>query len=668
MNARLLGFLGQIHPSLGNLSGIQLIIFLIVAGLTLLFFAGYLIQGTRVGFQLGFAIRRIKALKRASKTVKPEAVAAVLKSNPLRHLWDEYNDTLHEVKKAGSGIVQLSEIRATVPAEMFFTRDVLVDGRLFDDFTRHLPGVLTGLGIIGTFAGLLEGLSRFDATSSATAVAGLKPLLNGVAHAFTASAIAIGCAMAVVFFSRLFLAIFYRQVESLNHAIDSLYATGAGEEYLSRLVHSSEKSEAHAAQLKQALVEDLTRLMTNLVEKQIDAQARSSIALGQQISQAINTSLAEPIARITQALETTNNGNSEAVSGMLEGLLTGFMAKLEDTFGTQMRGINDQMSRSMGALTTVQQALQNLVTDINRSNEQATNRMSGTLEEAMKQAAANQQVITDQMREFIQDFRRLVSEEQDKSKRTMDDAMASVLQQLTAAIEHMENTRKTAASQEESRNSALAGRTQEVVTGLSGHVETLLELLSEQVALTQRNITAIGTTATKAIEGMNNGALTMETAARRFETAGNSVAGVFDKSAGFADQLTSSATSLQAAALAVRQGFDQYDTTRKTVETHVTALTGLIENARKEAGLSKAMLTDLERVVEQLRLAENQSQQYLEGINSALTTAFESFGNQLTGQIKRTIGETDRHLSGGVQQLNGVIQEIQMALGRLKRA
>jgi hypothetical protein len=41
----------------------------------------------------------------------------------------------------------------------------------------------------------------------------------------------------------------------------------------------------------------------------------------------------------------------------------------------------------------------------------------------------------------------------------------------------------------------------------------------------------------------------METAARRFETAGNSVAGVFDKSAGVADQLTSSATSLQAAAL-----------------------------------------------------------------------------------------------------------------------
>jgi hypothetical protein len=38
---------------------------------------------------------------------------------------------------------------------------------------------------------------------------------------------------------------------------------------------------------------------------------------------------------------------------------------------------------------------------------------------------------------------------------------------------------------------------------------------------------------------------------------------------------------------AVRQGFEQYDSTRKTVDTNVAALTALIENAKKEAGLSK---------------------------------------------------------------------------------
>jgi hypothetical protein len=399
MMARLSVFLGKIHPSLGELWGLQLWIFILVATLTSLFLVGYLIQGTRVGIQLGLAISRTKALKRTKNPVDPRDVAAVLRSKPLNHLWDEYSDTLHELRRAGSGSAQLSEVRATVPAEMFFTRDVLVDSRLLDDFTRHLPGVLTGLGIIGTFAGLLEGLSRFDATSSTTAVAGLKSLLTGVAHAFTVSAIAIGCAMVVLFISRLALAIFYQQVESLSHTIDALYTTGAGEEYLSRLVHSSEMSGAHAAQLKKALVDDLTKLLNNLIDRQIAAQAENSRSLGRHISEALNSSLAEPIKRINEAIEMTRRGNIRPSNGRLEGLLTGFVAKFEDTVGGQMRGNNEHLARSVGAL---------------------------------------EQPMSDKMRKFVNDLRKLVTDEQRKSERTTDDAIAAVLQQLETELAQLE--------------------------------------------------------------------------------------------------------------------------------------------------------------------------------------------------------------------------------------
>src|SRR5690606_6106157 len=122
------------------------------------------------------------------------------------------------------------------------------------------------------------------------------------------------------------------------------------------------------------------------------------------------------------------------------------------------------------------------------------------------------------------------------------------------------------------------------------------------------------------------------------------------------------------AASAVQRGFEQYETTRKTVDANIGALTSLIENAKREAGLSKQMISDLERVVSQLKTAEDHSLQYLEGVNKALTTSFESYGNQLRNQIKRTIRETDRHLGTGVQQLNGVVQEIGAALARPKRA
>jgi Flp pilus assembly pilin Flp len=240
------------------------------------------------------------------------------------------------MRTAGSGTNTLTEVRATVPAESMFTREVLVDGRLFDDFTRHLPGVLTGLGIIGTFAGLLDGLQQFKPTPIEAAVNGLGPLLLGVQHAFVASGTAIACAMLVVFISRFVLAYFYRLVEHLNHTIDSLYSTGAGEEYLARLVKSTEQNAASTAQLKDALVEDLHKMMTNLVDRQIAAQEASTIALGQHIGESISTAIAEPMKRVGEAMEVTTRGNGEQVNTMLETLLTGFMAKLEDTFGGQM--------------------------------------------------------------------------------------------------------------------------------------------------------------------------------------------------------------------------------------------------------------------------------------------------------------------------------------------
>ncbi|MCG2593013.1 anti-phage defense ZorAB system protein ZorA [Ramlibacter sp. XY19] len=745
-------------------------VFLVVALLTGLFIAGYLLQGLRVGWQLTSALRGIRSLKRRGDQVAPEDVGTVLRSEPLKHLWEEYDDTLHEVKRAGRGDNILVEVRATVPAEMFFTREVLVDSRLFDDFTRHLPGVLTGLGIIGTFAGLLEGLAKFDATSTASAVAGLKPLLDGVAHAFSASAIAIACAMFITFASRLVLALFYRRVEELNHVIDSLYETGAGEEYLSRLVHSSEKSEAHAAQLKQALVEDLTQLMTNLVERQISAQSDASRALGAHLGDTITANLAAPLRAMTEVMQRTGDSNSQAVSGMLENLLTGFMAKLEDTFGGQMRGIHEQIDRSASAMTTVQHALQKLVEDINKSNEQATNRLSGTLEDAMKQSAENQRVLTEQMREFVAEFRKLAADEQQKSQKAMDEAVGAVLNQLAQAVQQMEEVRKNAASQEQSRsevladhtqelvqglagkvetlmtsvgevvehtrkqaaetqqslskemqqtvsdmrraaseeqskhqaamdaavsevlgqlgaslehleelrkataadekgrNERLSARTEEVVTGLSQQVERLLKSVSEQVVNTQRHIDAIGAVSTRAIEGMNVGALNMTSAAQRFDTAGGKVVEVFDRSEKLSEQLTGASTALHSASTAVRQGFEQYESARRTVDANVAVLSSLVESVRKEAGLSKELVADLERIVQQLKVAETHNLQYLEGVSSTLRQAFEEFGTQLVGQIQKAIGETDKHLGGGVAQLNGVVQQIGVAMSRLKKA
>ena len=660
--------LGAIHPSLEFLNGIPFYVFLSVLALTMAFLLGYAVKGTQVCWQLWSLGRTVRSMRNANAAPDPKEVGRAFKWEPFRHLWDEYADTLHALQKAASGQVALAEVRATVPAETLFTREVLVDSRLFDEFTRHLPGVLTGLGIIGTFAGLLDGLGKFKPTPIEAAVTGLTPLLQGVQHAFLASGTAIACAMLVVFISRFTLAFLYRLVEELNHAIDSLYATGAGEEYLARLVKSSEQSAATTAQLKDALVEDLNKMMTNLVERQIAAQEASNVALGQHIGEAISTAIAEPMKRVGEAMEITTKGNGEQVGNMLETLLTGFMAKLEDTFGGQMRGINDQMQRSMDSMAAVQSSLQGLLADIKKTNEQAVNQMGGTLEEAMKKAADNQQLLTDQMRDFVEDFGRLAAEEHNRSKQALDETVLKVLGQVADAMEGLEGVRRTAAAEEAGRHERLATQTNQLVGGLTSQVDDLLNAVSEQVAKTQKNIDQLGQVSLRAIDGMNQGATTMGAAAQRFETAGGAVTGVFERSAKVADVLSSASASLQAASTAVQRAFEQYDSTRRTVDSQVAALTGLIESAKKEAGVSQELVASVRASAEAMRKSEAESREHLEKVNEALVKAFSDFGSSLVHQVKSTIAETDRHLAQGTGHLNGVVQELASAVQRMKRA
>ncbi|OUL72167.1 anti-phage ZorAB system protein ZorA [Paraburkholderia hospita] len=742
MTDRLVNFLATFNPTLRELSGFPLAVFCLVLLLTFLFVAGYAWKGSQVWWQLRAVL---SGVRQAGQRPDPDEVGKHFNRAPLKHLWLEYRDTLHPLLRTANGT---PETRATLPAETYFTRDVLVDSRLFDDFARHLPGILTGLGIIGTFAGLLQGLSGFDPSNPTKAVSGLTPLLAGVSHAFIASAVAICCAMAVTFLSRLTLAYLYGLVEKLNHAIDALYNAGAGEEYLARLVHASEKSEAHAAQLKDAMVEDLSRMMTNLVERQIEAQAKASVMLGEHIGQTINSTLAAPLQRMTDAMEQTSRGNGEAVNGMLESMLTGFMAKLEDTFGGQMRGASEQIERSLGAMQAVQDSMQQLLVDIARTNEQASTQVTGKLEEALAHASANQELMTTQMRDFVNEFRQLVADEHSKSKQVMDDTVGQVmarvndtlqsladsrsqsaqqeqqrneslgrrteeiisglsghqemmtaqmrqlavelgtsaakqqdannqamsetvgrvLQEVSAAVTQLHSTRDAAATQDQARNETLTRRTEEVVSNLSAQLKAMVEAVTGQIARTQANIDALQTVSIRAIDGMNNGAATMNTAANRFETAGASVTTVFEKSVTVAADLQRATSALQSASTTVTQAFQQYDRTRENVQEYVGILKGLIESAGKEAGLTKSMLTDLEGIVQTLREAERQATEYLNGVNQTLAESFEQFGNAMTNQLRQSIGETDRHLGHGVQQLTGVVQELGIALQRMKRA
>ena len=135
------------------------------------------------------------------------------------------------------------------------TQQALVDSPLRTDYFKHLPGILTGLGIIGTFAGLIRGLNHFDVSLQANEMQGsLGNLINAVGHAFYVSAAAICLAILFTLLEKLLLNRCYDRVDEIQNAIDGLFHAGVGEEYLERLVKASETATTQALQIKDALV------------------------------------------------------------------------------------------------------------------------------------------------------------------------------------------------------------------------------------------------------------------------------------------------------------------------------------------------------------------------------------------------------------------------------
>src|SRR2546425_5483303 len=147
---------------------------LITGSALVILFAAFVIWFFVPAVMHWFRLRSIERSLRAAATSSPQQLKAIFSGDEqLLHLWKQYEETLHEQTEDRGGTVRVIAVRSTIPAETFFNSQYVVDSRLHTEFFRHLPGIFTGVGIIGTFSGLIMGLREFQS--------GLEPAPGGSA-------------------------------------------------------------------------------------------------------------------------------------------------------------------------------------------------------------------------------------------------------------------------------------------------------------------------------------------------------------------------------------------------------------------------------------------------------------------------------------------------------
>ncbi|MDB0281069.1 MULTISPECIES: anti-phage ZorAB system protein ZorA [Acinetobacter] len=648
---------------------IPALMFIFVLTVGLRFKAKYIKPAKSLSEQLSLIINELEKtgqdLKKNTLDTKFE------KDTPLQHAWSNYKNSFHDIYETVDGESVLISSRATVPSDVFFTQSVIVDTPLKVEFYKHLPGIITGVGIIATFAGLLFGLFAFDPAGDPAKVQdSLALLLRGVGEAFLASGLAIATAMLITWREKSWLRKCYECLEHLTTEIDKIFETDAtGEEYLAKLLKSSQSNEANARQLKDSLVNDLKVIMTNLVEEnkknQIafatqlsESYAKSSQDMATQIGQSITDTLQAPLDKIASSVQQVSGDQGSAVQGLITDVLTAFMGKLESTFGHQMTGMSEMMTQSVSAMKEMQLGFSQLLTDMKNNSESSTKTLEIQMSQMIEDIQKKQNAMSDQMNLMVDHLSQGAAKIGEQGQHAIEQLNGKVselmgnlggkMSELVSDVtkQRMEQDRVILENQQKLHEQSSA-----LIDNLGTEIKDLIAHSQNAVQVYKENIQKLSQVTTDSITGMNNGAEKMRLASEQFNTAGSSLITVTDKTSQLIAEVSTTSTHLTSASSNLISLLKDYKDSQEIVKQAISTLDGLIQQAQSEAGMSTKMLEDFNHMTNALNQVKKEMQDYLAQVSDVLVRSFESFDSSVETSLNHSLGAFDNTLDQAVKRL-----------------
>ena len=643
----------------------------------------------------------------------------------LLHLWDEYTKTVHEEFEFVDNQKRLKALRATVPAETFFNTAVIVDTKLNTEFFKHLPGLLTGIGIIGTFTGLLIGLHGFspDTTDITKLSAGLKDLMGGVQEAFIASAFAITAAMLVTFFEKRILNSRYKQVEKLAQAVDALYNAGAGEEYLRELVEISEENRDHIARLKDDMINNLEPMFKNLataiaagfnntmqdqIQRLLDNQAETN----KQLVVAIQEGMKEPLDKIEKAITKLAGKQEEGVGTLIKTAVN----KIETMFGSKLTEFGSLLSEATQTLNNTMNQITSAGNDMQQAGdkmlnaggviEQSASSASEKLERAGEQTASTiqtaglsfaesstslgdtaQKIIDattsiesivsaasdaatqlNSVKNVFADLEKFLEVLKEKGK-TGGEAVSQGADDIAALKEPLENAIKTLAAVSASLTDGIVAPIQTaldemkrvVVSGADNMNVAGQNLRSASIDASTK-ITDAGTSLSKNLESSASG---IQQAAQAFNQSATDWKRISGDIKSASESLEGATSDLQTATGTVQGYLSAYEQQNKNVSGLIQQVTDLVAQAQSRGELGQQQVRQMTELVTQMQQAQQEAAKFGEQVGTALAKGYSSFATETKQSIQQITRDHQSTMNDAVKIIKDNVSELDETLSKI---
>lgn len=288
-----------------------------------------------------------------------------------RRLLKNYKDYRHELMRITGG----GNSYYKCDIEDYIGLD-LIDRVIHVERLSQVPGVMTGLGILGTFVGLSIGLQGFSTGSTAQITGSIEPLMNGIKVAFHTSIYGM-------VFSLVFNYVYKKRLDDAEAALNMFLRN-----FRKYVLPDMEK-------------EGVNKLL-DLQKEQTKAIMALTEALSVSLPEGLKTYLEPRLDHFDDTISSFSRVATRNQMDQLERVVDKFITEMNNTMGSSF----DNLSKVVNQSLALQQANAAQLKEIYSKNAVASDSMGKTVEE-MAQVAERLKEISTSVEKYVKEVRTL---------------------------------------------------------------------------------------------------------------------------------------------------------------------------------------------------------------------------------------------------------------------
>lgn len=463
------------------------------------------------------------------------------KEATLNHAWQEFRDTLifPSVQSAGEVIA----VKQTADPSQFFNEANLLSRNLNMRLHNSMPNILTGIGILGTFLGLVAGISLATdgliGDGSKTLNEGLRGLLDGASLAFATSVVGLFCSLLFSFVEKKGLHTFHKNLKRWNRRLERWTKRVSLEDIagsqLDQMLKQTKFQEQFvttvAVEIAGAMDQKLNATLVPALEKMAQVITEQNIQSTTEMADMFRELAGEVRSaaeqqnqtseKIVQILNSISNETRLGNTAMSDNLQIGVEKVFKQFQETIASHTGKEMQTLAKTLDNLNASLDKMVSEMNES--------SGNMRDA---AVLMAQTIKESAGEGVLGIGRAALEAGEHIRDSLDESMTDFSRRMVQVGEELE---KLLSQGFEKSISNLTGATDSLETCIGSMRETVTTnqgMLTELRATMDRfkdistSMELIQQGSTENLKAMQQASNQFQQAARGVETTMNSLAGV----------------------------------------------------------------------------------------------------------------------------------------------